>query len=772
MTSRRAGRARRPAALAVASMALAGSLGANALEWPNRSAAALAAYDAARGDADARARVFGDLAQTGASPDSAAEVVIAGLGDPAAAVRAAAATAAGELGVAAAAGALLQRLTDRDPAVRAAACEALAAVDPTGAGEPVARLLSDPSADVRVAVVRALAATGDSSAAIALSEALRDRSRDVVVASLDALRQLGVPSGIHAVLERVDDPIEDVAVAAIEAAGALGASEAVPALATKAADDRPRVAIAAIRSLGSLGDAAAVPALVSQVLSPRPAEVRVAAIEALAAIGDPAGLPPLTALLEAEPGLVGPYFAAAGPAAWPTIRAAVARTPTSAPRYTPLVIVWLRSGDAEAVAHVSRGGGEATALLRESPTPQAVCAAITSASGLVDREHAQEWADWAAAAGAVDCAADALRLAAARHEEAVGVVTSLAPTAPAFAAELAAAAVDVERLDAGESGRLLASFWLSAAGHAAVVPLASRMLVAADERVRRDGAVMLAESEWSTVREVALSNEAAGYDERLVVLGRGVEAGDSAAVAAARAALQAGASPTSAALALDALRQGCAADLDWVVRQRAAEALWLRRAATEYALDCGTSGAAMGTLGEGDVAAEVDVARDRSATTAARVAAIGALRGGGALSDALVLELARDANEAVAAAAWALSGPGVARQRVAALWSERSAAVRAGIAVALDPTERVQRLNRGEPDPAVRRVLEGGAPLAGWVRVVVLVDERRSAPDVDVWFLRADGSSEVRSTGPLGMAAAQSDGGLAPIIAVFPTRRR
>lgn len=203
------------------------------------------------------------------------------LADPAAAVRAQAASSLGRLGAAAgeAISGLTRLLADPDETVRGRAAEALGRV---GAADPqtvpsLAALLEDPSPDIRAAAARALGAIGGAAvtAVQALVPLLQDRDEQVRRAAADAVGRIGVLPGAAAdtLTEGLANDDSMVRARAAEALGDIGgvAADTASALVEATRDDNDRVRGKAIEALGKIGEAAAdvaVPRLVRALKDP------------------------------------------------------------------------------------------------------------------------------------------------------------------------------------------------------------------------------------------------------------------------------------------------------------------------------------------------------------------------------------------------------------------------------------------------------------------------------------------------------------------------
>jgi HEAT repeat protein len=205
----------------------------------------------------------------------------AALADPAAAVRAQAASSLGRLGAPAgeASPDLTRLLADPDETVRGRAAEALGRV---GAADPqtvpsLTALLDDPSPDIRAAAARALGAIGRGAAAAvqALVPLLQDRDEQVRKAAADAVGRIGVlpEAAADTLTEGLQNGDSMARARAAEALGDIGgvAADTASALVEAAGDDNDRVRGKAVEALGKIGEAAAdvaVPRLVRALKDP------------------------------------------------------------------------------------------------------------------------------------------------------------------------------------------------------------------------------------------------------------------------------------------------------------------------------------------------------------------------------------------------------------------------------------------------------------------------------------------------------------------------
>jgi HEAT repeat protein len=220
------------------------------------------------------------------------------LGDPVAAVRVAAAEAAGLIGPPAApiTPALIALLKDADETVRCRAAEALGRIGDAAAVPALVAELADPGPAVREAAARALGAYGGAARAAvpSLVPLLQDPEESVRQAAGDAVGRVGLLPGeaTAALVEGLASPDTLVRAQTAEALGAIGESavDAAPALAAALSNGPDRVRAKAAEALGRIGEAAAdaaVPTLV-RALRDRDNWVSALAAEALGEMGEAA----------------------------------------------------------------------------------------------------------------------------------------------------------------------------------------------------------------------------------------------------------------------------------------------------------------------------------------------------------------------------------------------------------------------------------------------------------------------------------------------------
>jgi HEAT repeat protein len=160
---------------------------------------------------------------------------------------------------------LVERLKDADLDVRMAAASALGQIGDARAVEPLTALIPAGGPRLRRQAIKALGDLGARSkpAVPLLVTALKDPDRGVREAATGALWHVGKPSvtGLIGLLKEKDNDTE-TRVRAVVVLGLIGkdAEEAVPALTTAVKDKDAYVRLYAIRALGRMG-AAAKPAI-------------------------------------------------------------------------------------------------------------------------------------------------------------------------------------------------------------------------------------------------------------------------------------------------------------------------------------------------------------------------------------------------------------------------------------------------------------------------------------------------------------------------------
>jgi HEAT repeat protein len=204
---------------------------------------------------------------------------------------------------------LVAHARDEAPEVRAAVATALGELGDGRATPVLLHALQDGSSDVQLAAIRALGRIGDDDAAQALALRLADDdriarasaaalgripSRIALAALVEALvRPTVAPIVVEALRQRAPQDREAIARVLADALDAAEAPSHIEAIASAPSTER----ILAARLLGRIRAPRALPALRAMVGARDPNE-RLAAIDAIGAIGEPDGAASLVALLE------------------------------------------------------------------------------------------------------------------------------------------------------------------------------------------------------------------------------------------------------------------------------------------------------------------------------------------------------------------------------------------------------------------------------------------------------------------------------------------
>ncbi|WP_240911424.1 PVC-type heme-binding CxxCH protein [Paludisphaera soli] len=207
--------------------------------------------------------------------------------------------------------AIRARIGDPAPAVRAAAADAAAEVKDESAKDLVrARFPDEADPDARAAFARALGVLGDAEALPALASVVRDPDGPQAVrdAALQAVEAIGGDRATDVLLGVLDDPSlgDDRRKGVVAALGRFQAGSAVSALVKTLDNPAPAVREAAVDALASvLGDRkgeapdSALAAIRGRLDDPA-LEVRKRAVEALGTLADPASVPALIAAADRE----------------------------------------------------------------------------------------------------------------------------------------------------------------------------------------------------------------------------------------------------------------------------------------------------------------------------------------------------------------------------------------------------------------------------------------------------------------------------------------
>ncbi len=210
-------------------------------------------------------------------------LILRGLQDDDARVRAAAADVAAHHGYDAARPVLITWLDDIEPEARAQAARSLARFEGPEEREALIRALGDSDASVRAAAVGALASHSDSAVIAPIAARLDDDDDNVRIRAAEALGERNDPRVTVPLVGRARDEVPEVRMAVIHALARSGDVRGESALQLLAEDDDENVALAAIGALGQLGGDSAIGTLVQLSRSPstRHAEAAVRALGAL-----------------------------------------------------------------------------------------------------------------------------------------------------------------------------------------------------------------------------------------------------------------------------------------------------------------------------------------------------------------------------------------------------------------------------------------------------------------------------------------------------------
>ncbi|MEW6777848.1 MAG: HEAT repeat domain-containing protein [Bdellovibrionota bacterium] len=245
-------------------------------------------------DPEIRAQAAYHLRGQGSDP-AAAVLLIGGLQDSHAEVRAAAASSIEALGdgthLKSAAPALVKALSDSSPKVRSMAALALGKIQSPEGPAALVLLLKDQDRMARWAASVALGKSG-AAGVPELSRALWDKDPLVRLGALQALSFMGkdAVAAVPSLAQKLSDEDPSVRAAACGALASVGegaAEAALPALGKLAGDGEPSVRLAAVRSLPRLAHAgftAEAVALLKRFLSDKSPEVRAAAQEGLGSL--------------------------------------------------------------------------------------------------------------------------------------------------------------------------------------------------------------------------------------------------------------------------------------------------------------------------------------------------------------------------------------------------------------------------------------------------------------------------------------------------------
>ncbi|MFO0612010.1 MAG: HEAT repeat domain-containing protein [Polyangiaceae bacterium] len=179
-------------------------------------------------------------------------------------------------------------LADEDDQVRIAAASAAVLFHLKGIGDTVIPWLSETDSRLRLAACDVILVSPSPRAVQALGRVLADQSPLVRIGAAHAMGASGSADAVSPLLGHLDDSAPDVRAEVASALGRLGDGRAVLPLVSKIRDAAPEVRRRVARSLGALGDARAVSALIL-ALSDTSTDVRLESIRALGLLGAAAG---------------------------------------------------------------------------------------------------------------------------------------------------------------------------------------------------------------------------------------------------------------------------------------------------------------------------------------------------------------------------------------------------------------------------------------------------------------------------------------------------
>ncbi|MFF3568063.1 fumarate reductase/succinate dehydrogenase flavoprotein subunit [Nocardia jiangxiensis] len=224
-------------------------------------------------DADPRVRATAVSVLTEGTPDGFADALIAALGDPAAAVRAAALAGLRELvEILPATTGLADHAGSPDPLVRAGVVDLLRALR-AGSAELFGKAVVDDDHRVRIEGVRALVSIDDWTA---LAATAHDENREVRIAAAQGLATVG-QGGADTVRDLATDRDPLVRAAALAALSRLGDPTDAPVLTTALTDSAWQIREGAVRGWTALGPDLAADPLRTVLSDPHP-DVRKAAV--------------------------------------------------------------------------------------------------------------------------------------------------------------------------------------------------------------------------------------------------------------------------------------------------------------------------------------------------------------------------------------------------------------------------------------------------------------------------------------------------------------
>lgn len=235
-----------------AAAALAVATTAHAFVWPNvpdRIAQALESDDVT--ERRTAAKQIRDL-----PPELAEPLVKKALGDEDEQVRIEAASAAVQFRIRSVGDVVIPWLSETGSKLRLAACEVILVAPSPRAVQALGRVLGDQSPQVRIAAAHAMGASGSADAVSPLLGHLDDSAPDVRAEVASALGRLGDGRAVLPLVSKIRDASAEVRRRVARSLGALGDARAVSALILALSDSSAEVRLESIRALGLLGAAA------------------------------------------------------------------------------------------------------------------------------------------------------------------------------------------------------------------------------------------------------------------------------------------------------------------------------------------------------------------------------------------------------------------------------------------------------------------------------------------------------------------------------------
>jgi HEAT repeat protein len=189
-------------------------------------------------------------------------------------------------------------LTSQDVEVRVTAVESLGRIGNPAHAKALTLLLMDKEERVRLAAARSLERLQNPATKVLLRQAMQrpEETAPVRLAATIALGKMGDEGALQKLVADLDDPDDAVRVSAAIALGESGTA-AAPLLRTALKSGPPPVRAGAARALGALGDEQSVPDLLAALQDSEP-YVRATAALSLGEIGSEEAVEPLLGLLD------------------------------------------------------------------------------------------------------------------------------------------------------------------------------------------------------------------------------------------------------------------------------------------------------------------------------------------------------------------------------------------------------------------------------------------------------------------------------------------